>query len=241
MDECELVAWMYDGHEDVWGTDDDWEIVAIEDQRLFRLPDTSGRASRFYLRMRLDLLIRQRTVEIAGHRVKASNDPDSKRFGKLWLVDHKSGKDLPTDKELDIDDQFGLYTLGCRQLGNPVFGSIYSAARTYRHVEPRPSEELFARKRLYRTPIELDTIAREAFLTARTAYAYKSGDAPRAPDTDRCRWRCPFTEPCLHGRKTSPTQERIFLESGGWTQLDEAARLKLRGYEDPLMPEGANA
>lgn len=244
IETCELIAWMFDGHEDRWGVDGpgdeyNWRIVSVEDQRLCRLPTPSGRGSRYYLRMRIDLMIQQLTVEVAGHRVNASMDPESKRFGRLWLVDHKSGKDLPTAKELDIDDQFGLYTWGCRQLGAPAFGAYYNAARTYQHKEERPVEERFSRTRLYRTDRELDTIAHEAFLTARTAYSYESGDAPRAPDTDRCRWRCPFTEPCLHGRKTSPEQEAIFLGSGGFTRLNKDERLALRGYIDPQMPAGA--
>lgn len=107
-------------------------------------------------------------------------------FATSGVMTHNSGKDLPTNKELDIDDQFGLYTWGCRQLGAPVFGAYYNAARTYQHKEERPLEERFSRTRLYRTDRELDTIAHEAFLTARTAYNYESGDAPRAPDTDRC-------------------------------------------------------
>lgn len=235
-DICALVAWMYDGYEDRWGTDDDWTIVAIEDQRLARLPEPSGRGSRFYLRMRVDLIIQERTVEVAGKRVRASTDPTSKRFGKLWLVDHKSGQNLPTDKELDIDDQFSMYTWGCRQLDQPVFGSIYSAARTYQHKEERPVDERFDRKRLYRTDTELDTVAHEAYQTARTAYAYPTGDSPRAPDPDRCRWRCPFTEACLHGRKTSPKQEAIFLSSAGFDKLDDDERLLARGYVDPIKP-----
>lgn len=233
---CELIAWMYDGYEDMWGEDSDWVIISVEDQRLCRLPDTSGRGSRFYLRMRTDLIMQERTVEVAGHRVNASRDPENKRFGKIWLVDHKSGKDLPTQRELDIDDQFGLYTWGIRKDGLRVFGALYNAGRTYRHKEERPVEERFSRTRLYRTDKELDNLAREAFLTARTAYTYESGDAPRAPDSDRCRWRCPFTEACLHGRKTTPNQEAIFLSSAGFTQMDEAERLAERGYENPLMP-----
>lgn len=236
METCELIAWMYDGHEDLWGTDDDWEVIEVEGQHLVQLPGPSGRGSRFWLRTRFDLLIRERTVEVAGHRVKADPDPASKRYGKLWLVDHKSGKDLPTEKELDIDDQFGLYTWCCRKEGMPVFGAVYSAARTYQHKEERPLEERFSRVRLYRTDRELDTIAHEAMTTARTAYSYEPDDAPRAPDTDRCRWRCSFTEACLHGRKTSPQLEASFLTSAGFTKLDEAQRLTERGYDKPLMP-----
>ena len=225
---ADLVAWMYDGYEEMWGVDPDWEIVSVEDQRLCRLPTATGRASRFYLRLRTDLVIRDRAMR-----------------NHLHVVDHKSGQNLPVDRELDLDDQFGLYTWGHRQLGEPVFASIYSAARTQRNkVQPQTLEERFSRTRIYRTDRELETIAREAYTTARAAYRYKEGEAPRAPDTtslgpNRCRFKCPFTEPCLLGRKTGPAAEADFLGSGGFVQMTEAEQLTERGYVDPLMPPGA--
>lgn len=218
-----LVAWMYDGYVECYGDDPDWEIVGVEDQRLIRLPTVAGRPSRFWLRMRVDMLVRERNI----------------KSPKLWVVDHKSGRNLPNDRELDIDDQFGLYTWGLRQLGTPVFGSVYSAARTQRNkVEPQTIPDRFARIRLYRADPELDEIAREAYVTARTAYAYGTGrnPAPRAPDTDRCRWRCPFTEPCLMGRKAGSFAETRFLQDGGFTQQTEAQHLADRGYPEPLRP-----
>ncbi|HKZ25471.1 MAG TPA: PD-(D/E)XK nuclease family protein, partial [Acidimicrobiia bacterium] len=120
---ADLVAWMYDGYEERWGTDPQWEVLGVEDQRLIRLPTRTGRASRFWLRMRIDLLVRERLSAVGG--------PSSKV--KTWVVDHKSGRDLPQERELALDDQFGLYTWGARTLGTPVFGSIYSAARTQRN------------------------------------------------------------------------------------------------------------
>ena len=219
-----LVAWMYDGYEAMYGTDPDWEILTVEDQRLARLPTMTGRASRFYLRMRTDMVIRDRTL---GR--------------KVHVVDHKSGQNLPTEKELDLDDQFGLYTYGERQLGVPVFASIYNAARTQRNISEQTLESRFSRTRIYRTDHELETIAREAYQTARAAYRYKPGEAPRAPDTSpigpsRCKSKCPFTEPCLMGRKAGSRAEVLFLEAGGFVQMTEAEQLAERGYVDPLMP-----
>jgi hypothetical protein len=219
-EDAELMAWMYNGYVERYGSDPDWEILEIEDQSLLRLPDRSGRASRFYLRMRIDLLVRTKTIP-----------------RKIWLVDHKTGKDLPHSKALDLDDQFGLYTWGKRQQGVDVFGSIFNAVRTYRHkTGDRPLEERFARPRLYRAEPELETIAREAWTTARAFYQYKIGEAPRAPDSDRCTWRCPFTEPCLLGRKAGSGAELAFLRSGGFVQLTEDEQLAERGYVDPMMP-----
>ncbi len=230
-DDADLLAWMYDGYEELYGIDPQWEIVAIEDQALARLPTTTGRASRFWLRMRIDLIVRER-LGVPGGWGKT----------KLWIVDHKTGQNLPTERELDVDDQFGLYTWGRHRLGDPVFGSIYSAARTQRNkTVPQPLDERFSRTHLYRTDRELETIAREAYQTARTAFAYESGRAPRAPDSDRCRWRCDYTEPCLLGRKAGPAAEQQFLATGGYTRMTEDQQLAKRGYPDPLGVPGPRA
>lgn len=220
---ADLIAWMYDGYEERWGTDPDWEILAVEDQRLIRLPTWKGRPSRFYLRMRIDLLVHERYLK-----------------GKTQVVDHKSGRDLPKQRDLDFDDQFGLYTWGCHQLGDNVFGAIYSAARTQRNQSPQALDTRFDRIRIYRTEKELDTIAREAFLTARLAYSVPSGQAPRWVDSapigpHRCVVKCPFTEPCLMGRKAGAGQEHSYLKAVA-QQLTEEEQLAERGYIDPLFP-----
>lgn len=223
---ADLVAWMYDGYEEMWGTDPDWEIVGVEEQHLVRLPALSGRPGRFgryWLRMRADLIVRVRSI----------------RKDRLWLVDHKSGKNLPTDKELEIDDQFGLYTWALQKDGLPIFGSIHGASRTERLVREMTLEERFRRTPMYRTDQELRRVAQEAAVTARTAYVtYSDGDAPRAPDSDRCRWRCPFTEACLLGRKTGDRNEQEFLGSSGFLQLTETEQLAQRGYGDEVLQPG---
>jgi hypothetical protein len=224
---ADLLAWMYDGHEEQYGTDPDWEILSVEDQRLIRLPTWTGRPSRFYLRMRIDLFVHEKFLK-----------------GKNQVVDHKTGKDLPKQKDLDFDDQFGLYCWGARQLGDDVFGAIYSAARTQRNISPMSLETRFSRTRIYRTERELETIAREAFLTARIAYSIPSGQAPRWVDSaaigpHRCIVKCPFTEPCLMGRKAGAGQEHTYLLSVA-RQLTEEEQLADRGYIDPLFPSGAH-
>lgn len=180
----ELVEWMYDGHIEHYGYDEQWKILAVEHAPTIPLPNESGNRSRFRLKLKIDLVVSE--------------------AGKIWIIDHKSCKDLPKDKELDIDDQFGLYTAAMRRLGKKVFGSVHSAARTHRNKDqakhPQPLEERFRRGMLYRTDIELDNLLTDAFRWARLAYSFKGGE-PRSPDPDRCRWRCDFTEPCLASRK----------------------------------------
>lgn len=195
----ELVHWMYDGYVDHYGYDDDWEIIAIEHAAEVALPTLTGRKSQFKLKVKIDLIARHKETE------------------KLYVWDHKSGMNLPSDKELAIDDQFGLYTWAMRQLGRKVWGSLYNAARTQRNkTEGQTLESRHSRTPLYRTDKELDIIAIEAYLTAKRAYAIKEGLAERAPNTQDCKWKCEFLEPCLAGRKGM--DERQFLKDIGFVQ-----------------------
>lgn len=183
----ELIWWVYQGHVAQYGADLQWKILGVEHAGLFQLPDAGGRRSRFSMKTKIDLIVRDL------------------RLGGLWIVDHKSGKDLPKDKELDLADQFGLYHWGMRSQGHDVLGTIYNAARMHRNVDqkrhPQPLEARFRRVRMSRTDIELQCIADEAYRTMRTAYGYKPGEAPRAPNPDSCRWRCDYTDACLIARK----------------------------------------
>jgi hypothetical protein len=194
----ELLTWMYVGYVEYWegrdwGVEPRTKVLAVEHAPEVWLRTPAGGRSRFKLKLKIDLVV---LVD-----------------GKLWIVDHKSGKDLPRDKELDIDDQFGLYTWAMRQMGKPVFGSIHNAARTHRNKDQvkhlQPLEERFARKRLYRTDEELTHLAIDAYRAARMAYSLRPGEAPRAPDPDRCGWRCAYTEPCLAGRKGMDDREML--------------------------------
>ena len=226
-DEADLIAWMYDGYEELYGLDPQWKILEVEGQRLIRLPTSTGRPSRYWVRMRFDLLVEE-TLVVMGRQRKA----------RLTLVDHKSGQNLPTQKELDLDDQFGLYTWGLRSGNEDVWGSIYSAARTQRNkTVAQPLEERFSRTPLWRTDRELETIAREAYAIAHNRYSTRTH--PRHTDSDRCRWRCPYTEACLLGRKTSPAEEEQFLVSAGFRRQTEEEQLEQRGYGiAPLVPGG---
>lgn len=195
----ELLRWMYQGYVEAYGVDSGWTILAVEYATTVPLPTPAGGRSRYHLKTKIDLIIRD-------------------ELKKIWVVDHKSGRNLPKEKELDIDDQFGLYTWAMRQLGKRVFGQIYSAVRAEKLVRAMTMEERFDRKRLYRVDRELDTLAIEAYRTARAAYSWDPDEAPRAPDTERCRWRCPFTDPCLAGRKSGGAVEVDFLSSAGFVQ-----------------------
>lgn len=187
-----LIEWMYRGHVAHWGADLDWLIVGVEHSAVVPLPAPSGRPSnRYYLKIKIDLVVRDRE-------------------GRLLVVDHKSCKNLPTDKELDIDDQFGLYTAGMRSLSHPIFASVHSAARTQRNKgdqdgsNPQPLSGRFKRSIMYRTEAELTSLMVDASATARAAWGPGSDNIYSSPDTDRCRWRCDFLDAHLMSRKGIP-------------------------------------
>lgn len=199
-----LIWWMYDGYVKLYGLDPQWEILAVEHNAECVLPTLTGNRSSFTLKMKIDLVVRNKLNK------------------QVYVVDHKSGKDLPGAKVMELDDQFGLYTWGMRQLGKKVFGQIHSAARTYRLQEDikepgtTPLDTRFRRTPMRRSEIELDIIAREAYQTAKARYQQQNGVermraaqgdrkslimSPRHTDPERCAWRCDFKDACIAGRK----------------------------------------
>jgi hypothetical protein len=224
-DLADLIEWMYVGYLAEHGADKGWRVLAVEHFAECRLPTPRGRPSGFVLKMKIDLIVAD---------VKAKPGPDGQPL--IWVVDHKSGKNLPKGKEMDLDDQFGLYTWGLNRLGKNVFGQIHNAARTERLVGEtsawkakgyRPGAEQsldarFARTRTYRTEPELHQVAIEAYLTMRARYAdhrvlAKMGeDAARHTDTQTCKWKCDFLDPCLAGRKMGGDQMRDYLDAKGF-------------------------
>lgn len=184
----ELVEWMYRGYTQMYGLDRDWWIVAVEHAAEIPLPtNTSGRKSpKYSIKMKIDLVVKDRR-------------------SNLWVVDHKSCSRLPAKREYDLDDQFGLYTWGMRQLGHPVEGSVHSAARTQRNkgdaegTKPMGLDERFARTPMFRTDAELNNIALDAY---RAAHASRTTGIPfSSPNPDTCGWRCDFREAHLDMRK----------------------------------------
>lgn len=196
---AELIWWMYEGYVEMWGADEDWDIRGVEQKLQAPLLTKSGQRSRFTLKMQIDLIVRVRSMG-----------------NKLFIVDHKSGGELPNRKNLDMADQFSFYIWGMRQLGHPVFAGMWNAARTKRlKTKESPLTDRFARPLLPRTDHELTTVATEAYATARKAYA-AGAIAERHPDADLCSWKCGYLEACLLGRKTSDQREREFLLDSGY-------------------------
>lgn len=190
----ELMQWMYDGHVERYGLDREFTILGIELGPHVPLPWPDGRPSHYVLKTKLDLLVKD-------------------GFGELWIIDHKSGANKPTQFEMQIDDQFGLYTWALQQLGYKVAGSIHSYARTTRNTgdypdaaakyKPQTLDQRFDRIYLNRTDRELKALADDAFAAARNAYPPKGMTLPlySAPDPRNCGWKCDFKEAHLMMRE----------------------------------------
>lgn len=197
--EAELVEWIYRGYVEHYGFDAEWEIIDVERKIEAWLPTDRGTRSAIRLKGKIDLIV----------RVK----------GELWVVDHKTCKNLPRGRETDLDDQMALYVYLLRRQGLPVRGAIMNYCRTEKlKTRAMGADERFARILTFRPDRELETIAREARELMAEAYRRK-GEAPRSPNPDTCRWRCPYLEACLYGRKGGNEQQ--FLAETGFAQRYE--------------------
>lgn len=182
----ELVEWMYQGHLEAYGIDPEWEILQVEAAGRVALPGSR----KYHLRFKTDLLVRER-----------SN-------GLLWLVDHKTAGQFQSDDEIDIDDQFGLYTWAARRMGVPVHGFIRSQVRTRRNKGPMTLEQRLRRQRTYRTDIECDHIARDALAAAKAAHG-ASVPVYSSPDPRTCTWKCEFMQAHIMYRKGMDPQTTL--------------------------------
>jgi len=183
---------MYNGYRE-WAKQVDlgWTIREVEVEFEVQLPN-----SEIVLVGRIDLVI-----EFRGH---------------LWVIDHKAVRNLPNGKELDLDDQTPLYIWAMRQFGYPVRGAILSHTRTQQLKRPMAPEERYSRDWIYRTSEEINTVVREATASINMAYHPEQAHE-RHPDPQMCKWRCPYLEPCIGGRK-EPHLEVELLKGLGFTR-----------------------
>lgn len=193
----ELITWMYDGYIEMYGTDPQWRILAVEYKLAEYLPAPDGTKSPFIIKAKLDLIVQDVNT------------------GGVWIVDHKSGANLPKHSDLELDDQFGLYTWLLQIGGLKVMGSIHDAARTTRNLgdmpnppkgkTPQPLDQRMGRTYLNRTEIETHNIANDAWAVAVNMYpeVYDYDKLPQysSPDPQQCGWKCDYKEPHLLARQ----------------------------------------
>lgn len=197
-DEHELVGWMYDGYQAYYGLDENWRILAVELKDEVPLLNERGGVSRFRLKVKMDLVV----IDMLT--------------GRIEIIDHKSASDFTRPTELDIDDQFGLYTWAARQRGRKVFCSVRSDARTQRNVGPMKLEARFQRLPSYRTDTELTSLALDAYRTAKSAYSAANAVPFSSPNPSICKWKCDFLQVHLQARKGVPIETA--LKDFGFTQ-----------------------
>lgn len=200
-----LIWWMYQGYVEKYGRDEHWEILAVEQKFQARLRGPDG-PSPYILKGKLDLVVRDRKTR------------------KIWVIDHKSGANLPNEEDLDMNDQFALYIWLMNQAGIPVIGAIHSANRTTRNAGDRPEnqdpetgeplkastkkqtlDQRMKRTLLSRGAHELENVARDAWATAVNAYPEAVGREPLPiysnPDTMPFTWKGEWRDVYLMARK----------------------------------------
>lgn len=211
----DLIVWMHEGYVQRYGTDDEWEVIAVEHTMMQPLLFRGGVPSKFVLKAKIDLIVRD------------------KARGLLRVIDHKSGTNLPTDKDLEFADQFGLYELLLNRAGMKVFNTVHSAARTRINkgdlipkghpewkstMKAQTLDERFARTQMKRTPAELAMIEAETIAAFQQAYS-PSNAHQRHTDEERCKRRCSYTEACLGSRRSGDnTRLPQILEQTGFYQ-----------------------
>lgn len=212
-DWAELVWWMYEGYVERWAFEEKtWWVESVEGREELVLPNPTGGRSKFILKTKIDLTVR--LLNVAGF--------------PRYIVDHKSGANLPADRELDLDDQFGLYEVVYRLSGRAVLGTIYNAMRTQRNqadfpgftgkAEPQTLEQRHKRYRMKRSADELKQIAIEAYNAANWAYSPGLEKAMfSSPDPRQCGWKCDFVDPHIAARKIG-VHPRVIMSRIGYTQ-----------------------
>lgn len=119
---------------------------------------------------------------------------------KLWVVDHKSGVHAAAERDLEMADQWTLYTWALREMGYDIFGSIHNYARTDKLVREMTLQERFARTPIHRSEREVQQVVFEATVDAWRGKI--DNGAPRAPG-EYCFRRCDFFDACVADRRYS--------------------------------------
>jgi hypothetical protein len=223
---ADLMRWMYRGYVDVYGLDPEHVILGVETTHLAPLgeidiphPWHHGEMTKqpVMLKFKIDRTIRD-------------------KWGHVRVIDEKSHGQLPSDHDYDFLDQFGLYVWGLRQLGINVRGAIHSASKTKQNqgdifktgdagwkstMKATPLDARFKRTPIHYTDAQLRGIASDALADIQELYAHTNRHQRQA-DSDRCKWRCSYTEACLFERRTGKAGDMVkMLERQGFTQERE--------------------
>lgn len=185
----DLLQWMFDGYLVMWKERDrEWEVIECE----------------YHITAPLGLRTHDETVRFHGFIDVIQR---SRKTGRIRARDYKSSsqRDLSAQswaKELQLDDQFGLYNKALLLEGRDIDFIEYDGARTDRLKREMTLTERFNRVALYRSPGELDVLWEEFRNAVRDMLATERGSRPVTsnPNPAECRWKCDLMNAHLLGR-----------------------------------------
>jgi hypothetical protein len=210
-EQTETLWWMYDGYVERYGLDGELEVVSVEERLQVPFHDEDDRPLVIEVDgVRRPILYSWTTDLLA--RIKLMRG--------LFVVDHKSTAQPLGQMDIDLSDQFGLYTVAWQRLGETVRGQLVNQAKTKQLKRPMTLDERFDRKYSIRTAAELRAIELDAVDTIYAMLSERNRRRPYSvPDPRSCGWKCDFKEAHLRLRRnTDPRKVRAILRSFGLEQ-----------------------
>lgn len=207
----ETLWWMYDGYVEKYGPDSDLEILSVEEVLSVPFHDEDDRPLVIEVDgVRRPILYSWRTDVLARSRT----------YRGVVVVDHKSTANPLGQMDIDLSDQFGLYTVAWRRLGEKIRGQLVNQAKTAKLKRPMTMDERFSRTPSIRTPTELRNIELDAVDTIHAMLGERNRRRPYSnPDPRSCGWKCDFKEAHLRLRRNAdPNKVRPILRSFGLRQ-----------------------
>jgi PD-(D/E)XK nuclease superfamily len=202
----EKLRWMYDDYVEKWGTDPQWLIQAVEVTQGIFLLDENFKETRFRFEWTTDL----RVVDLS-----LSGEPQI-------VIDHKSTKQPLGRADIDLDDQYGSYTMAERAAHHPVLMQVANQVKTEKLKRPMTLQERFVRINGYRTDRELRAIELDLLGVAEAAFPERPTRLYSSPDPRQCGWKCDYTSAHLALRKGALGMDRIptLMRAHGFVQRD---------------------
>lgn len=211
----ETLVWMYEGYVELYGVDDDWTV--LETEKTLRVPLFDEDEKPLRIRDPRDDSVRPVLYEWTSDILIRS-----KTYRGVLNVDTKSTEHPLGKTDIDLSDQFGLYTVAWNRLGVKVRGQCVNQVKTKRLKRPMTLDERNFRGYSIRTKTELRNIELDAVDTIYAMFSERNTRRPySAPDPRTCSWKCDFKETHLQLRRMTPAQASQKLP----------AILRSRGFE----------
>ena len=208
-EQADLLEWMANGFLERWGTDGDWEILAVEERMRVPLvdPDRPRAKPRFLFRFNADLIVRIRSLDLVA------------------IVDNKTvaSQGQMNKADLDLDDQPGLYIVGATLDGRfgPVHYAMLNQVRRDKLKRPMTLQERFYRPTTLRPKAELAEITRDALADMERMHGEANlRRSSSAPNPKQCAWKCDFKEAHITLRQSGGDWDEAenMLRSAGYSQ-----------------------